>query len=350
MYNLKRSTRQTLVPLTTGDRTRIKLLNDENTEYLNIRGSARVNITTAATGVRNRGSVWALFTELGIEENGQVRWLGDPRALAHASEAATPSAKTKTRLATGAVQTLTLVDQIRLPFAHPFAINPQETAFREENIQQSLDFFATLDGTNSGIARVLNVGAGVATVDQISLVVQQGYNESNDPTKLPLFRPTVRKIVQAVNGATSALEIFIRTTNRLRGMTISQIDNTVGEVTDILNTVQLRGDKTFVIGPEPMPWDDLAREQEFEFGGDVYATSQGSHVHLNFEQFGRLSRVLNPMVQDVNMRLVVDCQPTSAAGATGSNIVIHLYELEQDPYVDPTTGRRVTAPTLPFNA
>lgn len=349
MFTLHRSNRPRIVPVA-GERSTSKLLNGVQTQFVNVRKTARVAITVApVTAIRNRGSVQALFTEEGIMQGGNIVSLVDPRVTKFVSEASSGSDHTDTRLAAVAVATTTLVEHSRLYFAHPYAANPRETSFVERDPGVDLAYFCTLDPTLNGRNRLVEVGGATVVIDQISVTVQQGYDAEEG--SLPLFLPTARQIVQGVPAANPELEVFVRTNNRIRAISILQEATFAGggnaEVTDIINRVVLRGDRGFIIGPEFMPWDDLAREQEYEFGGDVYASTRGSHVHLNFQQWGRLSKVLDPLRQDLNLRFVFDAQPTAAAGATASSIKITLWELERDLYVDPATGRRVVTPSLP---
>jgi hypothetical protein len=138
-----------------------------------------------------------------------------------------------------------------------------------------------------------------------------------------------------VNGAVSAQADFIRTTNLIRQIIVSQEVGGV-EVSDIVNSFALRGDFRDIIGPTPMDVNDFALDSEYEFGGAVISSNR-AHFGLNFQRYGRLSNTLNP-AQDVNLRFEYNAQPSATAGQ--SIIRTTLFELVRDP--------AVTAAQIPF--
>jgi hypothetical protein len=344
-YRLQQSQRSSITP-TPGERSTTLLLAKKQTQFLDVLVSAQLDITVAAaTAIRNRGSILAAFDEMGITEAGGDKWVVDPRVLKFLAETAAPSALTSSRLTSTAVGTYQLKEHFRIALAHPFSVNPRETAYMEHDPTLRLEFFAKLNGTSNGVAKLVNAGGATVALSNIKITIRQGYD--GEEAGLPLFIPLVRALTLNVAAASTELPMEIKTTNRLRAMVVSQDTTPVGEVTDIINKAQLRGDSRFWLGPEMLSWDELARAQEFEYGGDVYSGPKGAHVMFNFQRFGRLADVLNPAQQDINMRWVFDCQPSVTAGVTSSIIRVTLIELVRDGYVGPD-GRRVVAPVLPY--
>ncbi len=334
MYRTHRNPRTTLAPITT-DRVSSRLINAVQSHYvtLTLRGTLTI-AGGAATAIRNRGSIWAAVREVGISENGKDRVLVTGNVLRFMSEMAAPSALSASRVTSTAAAAYTLEESARIYFAHPFAAVPRETSFLERDSKQVLEVFMKLAGTpaDGGGSALVNVGGAVTGIlSAVTCTVEHGYDATE--TARPYFIPTMRQIVQPVAAATSKLETFIKTSNALRGMVVTQETTTDGEVADIINALDLRGDFGSLIGDSQAKWADLLLASEFEFGGAVVSTIR-AHLGLNFQEHGRLSSILNPN-QDNNLRFEFDCQP-SVAGAGSSQIRITLLELERDSaVVDP---------------
>lgn len=314
-----------------GQRQHNRLLAQGQTLFLTVVITAVLDVTVAGTGILNRGSVMAAFDEMGIVENGRDRQNIDPRILRYIAEAAAPSALTAVRATGAGVQTTTLKETFRVYFAHPYSVNPRETAFIVRDPSADFSFFHKLSGTNNGVAKV--VAGATATLEDVTVKVSQEFDEYE--TERPAYIPTVRMITQKVTGADSTLDIFLRPNNYLRGIVIQQ-DSNIGEVTDIINAIQLHGDRREVIGPEMYDWDTLIREAEADWGGNVLAP--GGYYLINFQKHGRLSSVWNPQ-QDSNLRLTLDCQPSVTDGVTTSTVRVALLELERDPTAVDLAGR-----------
>ena len=147
-------------------------------------------------------------------------------------------------------------------------------------------------------------------------------------------------VTQKVSGADKALDIFLRPYNYLRGLVLQQ-DTTIGEVSDIINGLQLHGDRREVIGPEMNDWSLLTQAQENDWGGNILGAP--AYLYVNFQRGGRLGNVWNPQ-QDSNLRLTVDCQPSVVAGATTSTIRVAMLELERDPAAVDLAGVSLVSP------
>lgn len=304
-----------------------QLLNKTSTHFLQFNFSGRLTIAGgAATAIRNRGSLLAAFDEVGLEENGKDRALLRGTVARAYSEEAAPSALSAVRLTNTAAAAYNLKESVRVYFAHPYAANPIETAWREHDVQMKVQAFVTL-AASGGADRLCQVGGAVtAVLDQLAVTVQQGHDP--DLTLAPFFLPSYRQIVTDVPAANAELRVSLQTNSLLRSIMISQEDTVVGEVPDVLNGVTLLGDTQSWIGPKSVKLEDLIAGSEFEFGGLSGWNSGDAHLGLNFQRFGRLTRVFNPN-QDANLRLELDVQP-SVVGTGTSKIRVTLCELIAD--------------------
>lgn len=305
-----------------GTRAVNKLLAQGQTAFLTVVIAGVLGVTVAGTGILNRGSIMAAFDEMGISENGGDRWNIDPRVLRYISEVAAPSASTAVRAATAGIATTNLRETFRVYFAHPFSQIPRETNFIVSDPAQELSFYHKLNKTTNGVQNI--IAGGTATLTNVTVKVRQQLDEYEG--ERPKFIPTVRMTSRKVTGADNNFEIDLRGRNYLRGIVIQQ-DTDKGEVSDIINSFALLGDRRQLVGPEKSDIALAQQEQEYDWGGAVL--SAPSYLMLNFQEGGRLSNVWNP-AQDSNLKLVFDCQPSVVAGVTASTIRVTLLELERD--------------------
>lgn len=320
-----------------GQRQFNRLLGQGQTAFLTVVITATLQITVAGTDIRNRGSIMAAFDEMGIVENGKDRQFIDPRILRFISEAATPSAPTAVRLASAtAVATTQLRETFRVYFAHPYSLNPRETNFIVRDPTADFSFFHKLNATNNGLAKILT--GGTATLTNVVVKVQQSMDEFEGDR--PSFIPTIRMISQKVTGADSSLDIFLRPQNYVRAIVIQE-DSNIGEVSDIINKIQVHGDRREIFGPEMNDYDLLQQAQEYDWGGSMLGAP--AYLLINFQENGRLANVWNPS-QDSNLRLTVDCQPSVTAGVTTSTIRVALLELERDASAVDLAGAPLVSP------
>lgn len=310
-----------------GQRTYSQLLNKTATQFIQFNLAGRLTIAGgAATAIRNRGSLCAAFDELGLEENGKDRAIMRGNVARVYSEEAAPSALSAVRLTATAAAVYNLKESVRIYFAHPYSANPIETSWKEHDVKSIVQAFATL-AASGGADRLCQVGGAVtAVLDQLSISVQQGHDP--DLSVAPFFLPNYRQIVTDVPGVNDALRINLQTSNLLRSIVVSQEDSVVGEVPDVINKVTLRGDSQDWIGPKGISMEDLIAGTEFDFGGLSGWNVGDAHYGLNFQRFGRLTRVFNPN-QDANLRLELDVQP-SAVGTGTSKVRVTLCELIAD--------------------
>lgn len=314
-----------------GQRVASRLVNGVQSIGVLLTARATVQVAVApATALRNRGSVWALFDQVGIDENGRDTHLYDGRLLRFLSEMHAPSALAAVRAAV-AIATYNLEEQAMIWFAHPLAAAPNETTYKEADARQLLEVFAQYNGA---AASLFDVGPATVTITNPSITVQHIYDPRS--VSLPLFIPRAREIVQSVDAANTALPVYIRGTNPIRALLLQQFSS-AGEQADIITALNLRSDNRDLVGPAQMPWDELTNFQEFEFGGLV--VSNQAYAGFNFQKSGRISNVLNP-ADEVNLRFEFNCAP-SATG-TDSRIRIGIVELES------VRGLTVPPDQIPF--
>lgn len=306
--------------LTAGERTYAKMVNGVRNQFVTVIVRATVTVATnAATALRNRGSAFALIDEIGIDENGTDRHVYRGPVLRALSEASAPSALSAVRAQT-AIGTYSLEESARIYFQHPLALDPGETAFIERDPMAELRVFAKLAPTADQIGRLFNVGTATVTVTGITLTVIQGYDMPGTAKAQPIFLPTARQELMPVTGASSALLHYLRSNHAIRYIVISPETTTVGEVQDIVNRVALKGDSVNIIGPSTEDIDDVLLEAEYGFGGAT--PSNRAHTVIDFQQHGKLSELLYPALQDTNMRLEFDAQPSASAGTSQVRITI----------------------------
>lgn len=325
MFRLRRNPRNNVVTIA-GERAFSRLINAVSSNFVTlvITGSFVISVA-AATNIRNRGSILAAFDEIGIDENGTDRHIYDGRVLRVLSEMAAPSALSAKRVTSTAAATYPLEECVRIYFAHPFAAIPRETAYLERDTKQLLQVFAKLNA--SAKDKLATAGGATLALNTIVVTVTHGYDpqEANPPE----FIPTVRQQIVNVDSTNGQLTEYIKGSHAIRQIVVSQEGTTIGEVSDIINSLVLRSDDQDFIGPGKMDWDDLQLESEFEFGGAI-VTSNRSHLGLNFQQSGRLSSVVSP-VQMNNLRFEFDVQVSVTAGAGNSKIRITIVELQRVP-------------------
>jgi hypothetical protein len=315
------------VPLSAGERTTLKLVNGARNKFITVIARATVTVTVgAATSLRNRGSVFALFDELGIDENGTDRHIYRGPVLRALSEAAAPSALSAIRAATP-VAVYNLEETARIYFQHPLALDPGETAFMERNAAAELRFFATLTAAANQVGRLYVVGGATVTVTNVTLTVVQSWSGPAAGGALPVFIPTARQEVLPVAATSSALSHWLRSNHAIRYIVLSQETTTVGEVQDIINRAVLRGDQFTILGPGSEDIDDIILENEYQQGGAIPANR--SHIVLDFQEYGKLSELLEPALQDTNMRFELDVQPSASAGS--SQIRVTIVEMTREP-------------------
>src|SRR5438105_11752342 len=127
-----------------GQRVFSRLINGVQTHYVQLRASGNFTIVTATGVVRNKGSIWAAWQFIGLDENGRDRVLIDGRALRAMSEAFSQNQLSFQRLTSTAAGATSLIESARIYFAHPLAAAPAETVFKERDPRQVLQVFGQL--------------------------------------------------------------------------------------------------------------------------------------------------------------------------------------------------------------
>lgn len=307
--------------VTAQGRTFIDLANGKRTFGLYFRFRQTATVTVGAlTALRNRGSLLSQFTKLGLNDNGRDVINIDARSAQVLGNAYSGQVLASTRLELG-VAVYELEETVYIPLANPLAVSPSETTFSERNPATRLRAFVTWVPDNTLIA---DVGGGTLVLGTPTVEVIQLYDDDRAvvPAKLS---PFFREIVQPVASANATLRTLFDSSERLRAVLIQQ-DTNIGEVTDIMaNGFRLLGDQRTYIGPSQIPYANLQRMTQTQFGGDL--APESGYLFLNFQRNGRLAEVINQS-KIANLRLESDVTPSVTAGVTSSNVRITVCELE----------------------
>lgn len=307
--------------------------NNKRTERFDLRVTGQVDITVAGTAVVNRGSILGALRDVGFIDGGADKVVTDARLMRFIAEAMAPSPLPATRLAGAGVQAATLVNEtIPLWVCAAKTANPNETKYVEVNKQLQLQPFITPLKLILGIAQ----GAALAgTITNVACTVEQRFDDM--VMTAPWLSHFQRQITTNVPAANAQLRVDLRGSRFLRGIAIQQ-DTTQGEVSDIINSMVLRGDSQATIGDGNVPFIDLQQSMADEQGGAVVP----GYLFIDFCRYGRLTTMWNPY-QDTNLRLELNVQPSvtvfSGAAATNSVVRVALIEYEKT---------AATLPELPF--
>lgn len=306
-----------------GQKATSDMRNGMRTLGLLIRITCTVDIAAApVTAIRNRGSLLSLVSAVGVSENGVDRVLMTGRLAGFVGRVnqvvETPSAVRLTNTAIGAYP---LEETIFIPFGSSWQGNPTDSAFVEKDPRTALQAFLTWDPQ---VANLVNAGGAAVTIGVPTITVDQVYDDERQ-AKRPLFLPYYREQVMQVQGAGQQPPFYLKTARYIRAIALMQ-DTNVGEVSDIISSVILRGDNRDIIAPPGASVQRLARLGEcFQL---ARALNDPGYLYLNFAHGGRLSNIISP-VNDSNLRFEFTAQPSAAVGATSSLIRLGILELER---------------------
>lgn len=311
-----------------GVRKTSKVENLHRTEKILARITGQVDITVAGTGVRNRGSILAAFTESGFTSNGRDKVLAELRAQRFIADYFSSGQLPATRLAGAGVQAATqLSEVVPLWLCFPRTVAPGESKYVESIKNALLEVFFN---PTRAIGRLV-AGGVTGTITNLAISLEQVFDlEFTAPS---LFSRFTRQIVTNVVAANSGLVIDLRDQRAIRGVLIMQ-ESDEGEVNDIINSVILRGDNNAVIGPKATPWNDLV-DNQFEDAGPVVVGNR-AYYYYDFVRYGRMSTRYEPG-QDSNLRLELNVQPSVTGVGTGSKVrvVLDLVEPSEVPVMPP---------------
>jgi hypothetical protein len=351
-YKMIQSNRAAMNPsplVAGGGRAAVDLINGVQTHGFFVTVTGQLDVTVNCTSVINGGDVLGALTFF-LNMNGEdvARW--DGLISGFMTQVLAPSLVGNRLIPANAnIQAATVVrSQAFLWMVNPQAVIPRETAFQENDPRQRFQLQAEITSgatAAAAAAGILRIGAGAATLTNITVNVEQHYVANE--TALPFFRPRIREQVDSVAAANTAMPSRIFTNNRIRGLCIKQETDGAGLVTDIITALALRGDNGDIWGPQQVPWVDAVRQMELQYGGGVSATSpypNGSLLYINFQPYGRLASVLYPYRDVPNFRVEYNCLPSVTAGATNSRIRTSIIELERPA---PVQDRNIVTPTLP---
>lgn len=292
--------------------------NNKRTERYQLKVTGQVDITVAGTGIINRGSILSMLPQIGYTDGGTDKIQVDARCARMIAEAMAPSPLPATRLAGAGVQAATLLTEIVPLFMSAYKTsNPIETKYVEPNKQAKQSVFGV---PSKLITNIAEGGALAGTVTNLVAAVEQVYDD--DVANAPFLNVFMRQITQDVTAANPQLKIDLRGSRYVRGILVQQ-DSNFGEVSDIINGLVLRGDKTALFGDRPINFQDLVLAQAYEDGGAVPA----GYLWIDFCRYGRLSTMLNPY-QDTNLRFELDVSVSARAGGKVRVIMVEYERTE----------------------
>jgi len=350
MYSTQRLALPAFQAYNLGSRNYSRIFSGMRTAYILFTITATVTLAGGpGTLFLNDGSLLGLISYIGLEENGSE----DPCYLdavtlgkiTAACGAQFTNGNVRLRsLANGAYQ---LRETVVIPFANPLSPNPWETAFVERNPSQPSQAFIVPASTTNAAGRLLST-AGTAVVTNFNVSCYQiADNRVGAPGCIPFFRPKFRQITQTIASA-GTYDIYVPGSLPIRMMTIGAT-STLGTVQDVISTYRILTDAGSIDGPNQINFNDMVAAQGWEFAGSLGGVSAdastvtptaGGVLVRNFQESGRLSNCLSPRIQGDNLRVQPIAAPTAVAGATGTQILVSVTEMER------IAG--VTAADLPF--
>lgn len=287
--------------------------NNVRTERYQLRVTGTVTPDAAATVARNRGSILSQLTTIGYSDGGTDILAIDARLARFLAECLAPSplpARRITDVEVAAGAPVDLEEIVPLYMSAYKTGNPNETKYVEANKQMPQEPFIT--PVRNGLTITDN--AGTTTTD-LQATVEQVYDEM--VSSAPFLQPYIRQIIQNIAGSNAALKVDLRGNRYVRGILIQQ-DSDEGEVSDIIETLVLRGDRTVIFGPNGIPFADLQQAQAYEYGGELPA----GYLFIDFCRYGRLSAMWNP-AQDTNLRLEL-----GVVTGAGTNPIVRVAMVE----------------------
>lgn len=303
-----------------GVRSGARMNNKMWSRYVQLTAQEQVDITVAGSALRNRGSVWASFDEVSVNDGGKDIFLADGPSLRYLSEMHAPSKLTPRRLAGVGVQVATIIrEAIRLWFSHPLAANPGEALFRERDSDNVVEAQVKW---NNAITQLATGATGTVTNPLVTLFQDADLLTS----KKPVYIPFVRFVEIPVAAASAQIELALKSRYSIRGIVLKQFTDN-GEVGDAITSLRFLSDVRDVIGPNFISWRDLTLGAEFDFGGDVFTDNTGlgqnGYLGFNFQEGGRASNILDAS-KEPNLRFEINGQPS----ANGANTRIRAVLLE----------------------
>lgn len=327
MYKNQISPPQQIAPVA-GDRRDVRLLAGVYKRYVQVVPQAQVDITGAFANRRNRGSVFGIFDQLGISENGRDTFLMDGPSLRFLSEILSPSALPVRRLAGVGVQAATIIrEPATLCLTNPLLGNPSEVSWRERDPGTETRLFARM--LAAPIAGLAGEGGGVGAVSAVSIDVLEEADRLSSVK--PFWRPFIWQQVTPVGGANPQQEIKLDVELPLLGVIVKQEADS-GEVGDIIASLAMRSDTRDIVGPNQATWRSLTMRQQRLFGGDVFtdgvALGQNGFLFVNFLEGGRLGNIADAP-REPNLRIEANVAASAQPGATNGRIRTTLIGLER---------------------
>lgn len=285
----------------------------------------------AAAAIMNGGSILAAFDEIGFTDNGVKRLQFDPRMAGALTGALQPSARTRSLLTSTANGVTTLREMVILFFGHPYQLDPGETGYTEQDAKATLQAYVIPNlSTGASAPHIATPGVGTVVLSGVTIEVTQYF--ALDISKKALLRPFVEMRDFAIAAAGAGQELTLKTERFTRGHVFmgDSIQSTVRNIdATILTALALRSDPRFLVGENPITINSLNWFNDQAQGEGFAGTA---FTYLNYQEFGRLSRVIDPRI-DKNLRALATATPSTVGGATNSRIRCAMMQLEAVPGV-----------------
>lgn len=312
--------------LTTTQRQRVTLNNARRNAMARVTIRGQVDVAGAVTGAAKNGGSIAAAVSLAVTENGNDTMRLLPAILYRAISAYDSNADLSgVRLASGsAIGTYQLSETFTIPFSMRSQARAAETAYIESNRTAPLELTAIL---NPGAAvSIVDAGASVVTLSNVTVEVTQVFSWLDDGTELPIWRPGLEPLELPVSGASGSLPMDVKISDRVSHLIVAGfgIDAQGGTILTpagtIINALALYGSngaKDILIGPSQTPYQELVDSMTIYGSGSTQLT-EGIYVRSFIDQ-GLLADTIRPD-QFANLRFYFDVQP--GAGLTSSRIVV----------------------------
>jgi hypothetical protein len=324
---------------TAGQRTYSRIFSGLRTAYFVFVITATVTLAAGpGTLLLNGGSLLGLLQFLGLEENGsEDPCYLDAVTLGKITAATGMQFSPNVRLTSLANGVYNLRETVVIPFANPRSPAPWETSFVERNKLQPSQLFVVTDSTTDAANRLVATPGTAAVTNFAIRSYQIADNRAQVPDCIPYYRPKFRQLTQSITGSVSNQPIYIAGGLPIRMMTLGAKTN-IGTVQDVITNYRVLTDSTNIHGPNQINFNDMVGFQGYEYAGSlggntadgasVTPTSAGVLV-IDFQESGRLSNCLSPKTQGENLRAEVTGQASVTAGATSTQVLVSVTEMER---------------------
>lgn len=295
-------------PFSAGNRALTQIVSGKRTHHIDVIISATVTIGTAnASSIINGGNLAALFSRIGINENGTdvVDW---PATMMHAlTQRVAAREPADVVLSSTNQAAYNLRTLIRIPFKWPWG-RAAETAYIEADPSQNTFVFLTpaSDLSTANGYLVVPGASGTAAITNLNIEVYQDYDDAAIISP-PYFVPQFRTLNQAVASAGTDIPFYLRSNDLLRGVMLetSALDSNgyLSLVDGVVESLRLKDDLLTYVGEPKVSTTHLRVMETMQFAGNIMGSPDN---FFDFQRWGQLSKVYNPAKAGNNLRFEMD--------------------------------------------